>query len=160
MFLKILQNLQENTCARASFLIKLNKSLKKSLWHRCFPVNYAKFLRIPFLKLVSAVFIKFLFFHQMIALQKLWKMFFISSKKLFSFLRYSRPIIWWKIKIWEKIADTSFNRTPLVATSSFSYSGSTLNSPETNGLILHLTYFMPLVSFYIPPENIKKPLVF
>ena len=27
-------------------------------------------------------------FHQMIALQKLWKMFFISSKKLFSFLRY------------------------------------------------------------------------
>ena len=33
-------------------------------------------------------FIKFLFFHQMIAIQKLWKMlFFISSEKLFS--RYS-----------------------------------------------------------------------
>ena len=31
-----------------------------------------------------------LFFHQMIALQKLWKMFFISSKKLFSFSRYSK----------------------------------------------------------------------
>ena len=30
-----------------------------------------------------------LFFHQMIGLQKLWKMFFISSKKLFSFSRYS-----------------------------------------------------------------------
>ena len=29
------------------------------------------------------------FFHQMIPLQKLWKMFFISSKKLFSFSRYS-----------------------------------------------------------------------
>ena len=28
-------------------------------------------------------------FHQMIALQKLWKMFFISSKNLFSFLQYS-----------------------------------------------------------------------
>ena len=41
------------------------------------------------LKLVSTIFIKFLFFHQMIALQKLWKMFFISSKKLFSFSRYS-----------------------------------------------------------------------
>ena len=42
------------------------------------------------LKLVSAIFlIKFLFFHQMIALQKLWKMFFISSKKLFLFSRYS-----------------------------------------------------------------------
>ena len=23
--------------------------LKKSLWHRCFPVNFAKFLRTPFL---------------------------------------------------------------------------------------------------------------
>ena len=33
-------------------------------------------------------FITFLFFHQMITLQKLWKMFFISSKKLFSFSRY------------------------------------------------------------------------
>ena len=33
-------------------------------------------------------FFKFLFFHQMIALQELWKMFFFfSSKKLFSFLR-------------------------------------------------------------------------
>ena len=28
-------------------------------------------------------------FYEMIGLQKLWKMFFISSKKLFSFLRYS-----------------------------------------------------------------------
>ena len=31
----------------------------------------------------------FYFFHQMIALQKLWKIIFISSKKLFLFLRYS-----------------------------------------------------------------------
>ena len=42
--LEISQNLQENTCARVSFLIKL----KKRLWHRCFPVNFVKFLRIPF----------------------------------------------------------------------------------------------------------------
>ena len=27
--------------------------LKKRLWHRCFPVNFAKFLRIPFLKNTS-----------------------------------------------------------------------------------------------------------
>ena len=40
------------------------------------------------LKLVSAVFYQIFIFHQMIALQKLWKMFFISSKKLFSLLRY------------------------------------------------------------------------
>ena len=48
-----------------------------------------KNLEFPFkiinslLKLVSAI------FHQMIALQKLWKMFFIRSKKLFSFSSYS-----------------------------------------------------------------------
>ena len=40
-------------------------------------------------KLCPLFFIKFLFFHQMVGLQKLWKMCFISSKKLFSFLRYS-----------------------------------------------------------------------
>ena len=41
------------------------------------------------LKPVSAIFINFLLFHQMITFQNLRKMFFISSKKLFSFLRYS-----------------------------------------------------------------------
>ena len=40
------------------------------------------------LKLVSAIFYQFLFY-QMIAVQKLWKMLFISPKKLFSFSRYS-----------------------------------------------------------------------
>ena len=34
-----------NTCARDSFLTLL----KESLWHSCFPVNFAKFLRTPFL---------------------------------------------------------------------------------------------------------------
>ena len=41
LFLDILQNSQENTYARVSFLITL---LKKRLWHGCFPVNFAKFL--------------------------------------------------------------------------------------------------------------------
>ena len=41
------------------------------------------------LKLVSAIFYQILFLHQMIALWKLWKMLFISSKELFSFSRYS-----------------------------------------------------------------------
>ena len=35
VFLKVLQNSQENTCARVS-------DTKKRLWHRCFPVNFAK----------------------------------------------------------------------------------------------------------------------
>ena len=43
MFLEISQNLQENTCARVSFFIK------KRLLHKCFPVNFAKFLRTPFI---------------------------------------------------------------------------------------------------------------
>ena len=56
VFLGISQNSQENTCARISFLIKLQASglrlstlLKKRFWHWCFPVNFAKFLRLPFL---------------------------------------------------------------------------------------------------------------
>ena len=48
--LRILQNSQENTCARVSFLINLQTLLKKRLWDRCFPVNFVKFLRTPFLK--------------------------------------------------------------------------------------------------------------
>ena len=47
----------------------------------CFPAN------LP--RIVSTIFYQIFIFHQMIALQKLWKMFFISSKKLSSFSRYS-----------------------------------------------------------------------
>ena len=46
VFLEISQNSQENTSARVSILIK---------WHRCFPVNFAKFLRTPFLNRTSPV---------------------------------------------------------------------------------------------------------
>ena len=46
VFLEISQNSQENTCARVSFL-------KKRLWQRCFPVNFVKFLRTPFLQNTS-----------------------------------------------------------------------------------------------------------
>ena len=34
--------------AESLFLIKL-KIIKQRLWHRCFPVNFAKFLQTPFL---------------------------------------------------------------------------------------------------------------
>ena len=65
VFLKNSQNSQENICVRVSFLIKLQASdlffnkvaglkpatlLKKRLWHRCFLMNFEKFLRTPFLK--------------------------------------------------------------------------------------------------------------
>ena len=52
VFLEISQNSQENTCARVSFLIKLQAPpatlLKKRLWHSCFPVNFVKFPSTPF----------------------------------------------------------------------------------------------------------------
>ena len=52
VFLDILQNSQENSCARVSFLIKLQVS-GLQLWHRCFPLNFTKFLRTPFLQNTS-----------------------------------------------------------------------------------------------------------
>ena len=50
MFLKISQNLQENTSARISFLIKVQVATlsKKRLWQRFYPVNFVEFLRMPF----------------------------------------------------------------------------------------------------------------
>ena len=62
VFLEISQNSKENTCARVSFLIKLQARplLKKRLWHRCFPVNFAKFLRTPFLQNTSGRLLLFL----------------------------------------------------------------------------------------------------
>ena len=58
VFLKISQNSQENICAIVSFFNKVASPrpatlLKKRLWHRCFPVNFAKFLRTPFLQSTS-----------------------------------------------------------------------------------------------------------
>ena len=59
MFLEISQNSQENTCTRASFSINLQAwacnfiLLKKRLWDRCFPVNFATFLRTPILRNTS-----------------------------------------------------------------------------------------------------------
>ena len=50
--LRNLENSQESTCARVSFL-------KKRLWHRWFPVNFAKFVKTPFLQnTVSGKFLK------------------------------------------------------------------------------------------------------
>ena len=51
VFLEISENSREDTCARASFLIKLQAAcnfIKTRLWDRCFPVNFLKFLRTPF----------------------------------------------------------------------------------------------------------------
>ena len=48
-----MQNSQENTCARVSFFNKVADLrpatlFKKMHWHRCFPMDFAKFLRTLF----------------------------------------------------------------------------------------------------------------
>ena len=48
MFLKISQNSQGNTRVRVSFFLRPATLFKKRLWHRCFPRNFAKFLRTAF----------------------------------------------------------------------------------------------------------------
>ena len=49
LFLKLSQNSQENTCARLqAWGLRTATLLKKRLLHRCFPVNFAKFLRTTF----------------------------------------------------------------------------------------------------------------
>ena len=52
MFLVISQNSQESTWARVSFSTKLHAAtlLKKRLYHKFFPVSFAKFLRTPLFK--------------------------------------------------------------------------------------------------------------
>ena len=55
VFLEILQNSRENTCARVTSVIKLQACnfIKKRLRHRCFPMNIAKFLRTLILQNIS-----------------------------------------------------------------------------------------------------------
>ena len=60
VFLEISQNSHENTCARVSLLNELQAQgprpatlVKKRTWHRCFSVNFAKFLKTPFLQNTS-----------------------------------------------------------------------------------------------------------
>ena len=50
VFSQFLQKLQENTCARVPFLSKVTALmpatlLRKRLQHRCFPLNFTKFVR-------------------------------------------------------------------------------------------------------------------
>ena len=51
--LEISQNSQEKTCTRLIFLnkaagLQVCNFIKKETLHKCFPMNFAKFLRTPF----------------------------------------------------------------------------------------------------------------
>ena len=52
--LKIFESSQESTCAICFFIkVKACKFIKKRLQHKCFPVNFVRFLRTPFLQNTS-----------------------------------------------------------------------------------------------------------
>ena len=88
---------QSHTTTRAS-LLKLNRPLERTNHGQnnisyIAPIicsNLSNSLKpTDNLKACVRYFYQFLFFHQMIALQNLWKMFFIPSEKLSSFSGYS-----------------------------------------------------------------------
>ena len=64
------------------YQVTVNTAVSRN--HACVINNWNKII----LKLVKNCLSTF-YFHQMIALEKLWKKFFMSSKKLFLFSRYS-----------------------------------------------------------------------
>ena len=84
MFLKNLQNSHKNTWTRLS-IIRLRPAtlLKKNLWHMCFRVNFAKFLRIPFLTE----------HHWWLLLSKMWLVLQFSIFPLYSFIEDSLFIL-------------------------------------------------------------------
>ena len=98
VFLEISQNSQENTCARVSFI------LKERLWHKCFPVNFAKFLRSPFSFLIEHLWCLLLLlviskFSQQVFTYWEWNMFKITNKKT---RRTSLTLFWclfWTLNI-------------------------------------------------------------
>ena len=98
MFFEISKNSQENTCVRVSFLIKLQTLclrpatlLKKRLWHRCFPVKFAKFLRTAFLQNTSG---RILLRFQDLKLSNLADLYCVKSVQIISFVWSVFSCIW------------------------------------------------------------------
>ena len=80
VFLIISQNSQENTCARVSLL-------KNKLWHRYFPVNFAKFLRVFTGKK-----------HPQIRPQRFWK----EWMRTFGWLAHGTQVFWKRYAFFRK----------------------------------------------------------
>ena len=101
MFLETLQNSQENTFVGLSLLIKPARNQR--LWHRWFPVNFAKLLRTPFLQNTSG---RLLLFKTWLALQ--FSIFLVSSfiENLLLFITFQQKneikeeIPWWSSNIY------------------------------------------------------------
>ena len=100
VFLKISQNSRESTCTRVSFWIKLQAwglqlYLKKRLWHMCFPVNFAKFLKTVFLQNTSGALLLTVSWEQ-------WAInIFETTRKVCEYVFFFDPylfILGWKIQ--------------------------------------------------------------
>ena len=136
MFLKISQNSQKNTCARDSFLNKVAGLAwpaalwKKRLWHRCFPVNVAKFLRTSFLQITSARLL--LFFLKMILIFKLRATCKLKTKALkntcaevdiYILILWTHSFLNW-FNIWKcaiKLTNIRYLNSPIILTNILSF---------------------------------------
>ena len=110
VFLEIRQNSQEITYAIVSFSIRLATLLKKRLCHRCFSVNFVKFLRTSFLQNTS----------RWLLLQcakiRFWDQFFKKTNLLG---KAQKPLLFcspffWKKKYWLQFLTSSLNWCQLV----------------------------------------------
>ena len=105
MFLEISQNSQENTCAGLSFLsLRPATLLKKRIRHRCFPVNFVKFLGIPFLQNISGR----LLLYFLVSFDVSFKV--IDFKKL---LQFSRLSIYTSLKGLIIVSKENHNKAPI-----------------------------------------------
>ena len=85
VFLEISQNSQENPFYQRLFF----NNQKKSIWHRCFPVNFTKFLRTSFLHNTFGQLLLFLynniwsenllFYHKTCFPRKTWVLFILYA---------------------------------------------------------------------------------
>ena len=97
VFSEISQNSQENTCARLFF----NKVAGLSLCRRCFPMNFVKFLRTPFLQNTSGRLLQlvsalqyFEYYYDEYPLKQTASLYFSSFKSAFLACFY----YFWKVK--------------------------------------------------------------
>ena len=95
------------------FLIKLQASASGRLWHKCFPVNFAKFLRTRFLQSTSRRLLLIVGFNAI-------KLLIINSllnfcKRSFRFSQQPNPLKWSSIFRRKPLKWSNSNNSPAVA---------------------------------------------
>ena len=91
------QNLFSQRCATL---------LKKRLWHRGFPVNFVKFLRIPFLQNTSGrLLLKWSFWH--FSFMKSWLFYLVHNKKYHLWYWDNLQICFWQFQVFTMAKEAS-----------------------------------------------------